>query len=151
MVAITGNVFRHLIGSDAFQEVDTVGIVEPIVKHAFFVDNADDIGATVREAFRLAKSGRPGPVLIDITKNAQADTVSGEKELNSRIRKPSSTNDASVYQRASELISLAKRPVVIYGHGVALSGAEKALEEFLEKSQIPAVWTLMGIGGTDET
>ncbi len=79
MVAITGNVFRHLIGSDAFQEVDTVGIVEPIVKHAFFIDCADDITTVVHEAFALARSGRPGPVLIDITKNAQADEVRNEK------------------------------------------------------------------------
>ena len=75
LVAITGNVFKHLIGSDAFQEVDTVGIVEPIVKHAFFVGNADDIENVVYEAFHLARSGRPGPVLIDITKNAQADEL----------------------------------------------------------------------------
>lgn len=151
MVAITGNVFRHLIGSDAFQEVDTVGIVEPIVKHAFFVDCADDITSTVHEAFTLARSGRPGPVLIDITKNAQADEVKNEKwklRTKKNLKYPNVINN---WNQAEAALSNAKKPVVIYGHGVTLGNAHDELETFLETTGIPAVWTFLGIGGVDET
>lgn len=151
MVIITGNVFRHLIGSDAFQEVDTVGIVEPIVKHAFFVDQANDIAHTVREAFALAKDGRPGPVLIDITKNAQADPITEQKIYTSRIKKEAPSIDIDSLENVIETLKHSQKPVVIYGHGVTLSGAHDELEAFLEKSGIPTVWTFMGIGGANET
>lgn len=151
MVAITGNVFRHLIGSDAFQEVDTVGIVEPIVKHAFFVDNADDITAVVHEAFALARSGRPGPVLIDITKNAQADEVKNARTKVKGKEIQKYLSDDSILDTVQAAVSSALRPIVIYGHGVTLGNAHAELEDFLEKSGIPAVWTFLGIGGVDET
>ena len=153
LVAITGNVFKHLIGSDAFQEVDTVGIVEPIVKHAFFVGNADDIENVVYEAFHLARSGRPGPVLIDITKNAQADTLISPFQGKISLQKKSENSPSFIPEidKARQAIEWSKKPIIIYGHGVTLGNAHRELEDFLEKSGIPAVWTFLGIGGVDET
>lgn len=153
IVAITGNVFQHLIGSDAFQEVDTVGIYESVVKHAFFVDTADTIEWVVIEAFRIARSGRPWPVIIDITKNAQADTVTRSTPWISLENNPSHPSHISRedVESVNQILSTSKRPVVIYGHGVILGDAKWELEEFLEKTRIPSVWTFLGIGATDET
>lgn len=156
MVALTGNVFRSLIGSDAFQEVDIVGICEPIVKHAYFVEKVEDLPRIVAEAFHLAKSGRPGPVLIDIPKCIQSVEISDvmEKALSEKkeieMHLPGYFHEMNVdfseIEKAVNLINKAKKPVVIFGHGVVLSNAEKGLTEFLEKSKIPFVWTLHGIG-----
>jgi len=161
MVAITGNVFKELIGSDAFQETDIVGICEPIVKHSYFVEYADDIPRVVAEAFHLAQSGRPGPVLIDIPKCQQNATVSAEiqKKLENKEKfeldlpgyKLPPALDEDDINTAAQLIKEAKQPVVIYGHGVILSNAETQLKAFLEKTNIPNVWTLHGIGGYDNT
>ncbi len=161
MVAITGNVFKHLIGSDAFQETDIVGICQPIVKHAYFVEKADDIPRIMKEAFHLAASGRPGPVLVDIPKCIQIEAVS--EDIQQKIKQNFDfpmhlPGYAYEYEdcpeevaKAAELIEAAERPVIIYGHGVILSNAEKALADFIEKSGIPNVWTLHGIGGFDGT
>ncbi len=161
MVAITGNVFTHLIGTDAFQEVDIVGICEPIVKHSYFVTDANEIPRVLEEAFYVAKSGRPGPVLIDITKTAQSDSLdpaivksilSGEPveiDLPGYLGDPEP--DLSEANTVVDIIAEAERPVVIYGHGVNLSGAEAELQEFLDITGIPHVWTLHGIGSADET
>lgn len=161
MVAITGNVFKELIGSDAFQETDIVGICEPIVKHSYFIESADDIPRVVAEAFHLAQSGRPGPVLIDIPKCQQIAAVSAEIEkklenneafeLDLPGYKLPPALDIEQINTASQLIKEAKNPVVIYGHGVILSNAEAHLKEFLEKTNIPNAWTLHGIGGYDNT
>ncbi len=161
MVAITGNVFKHLIGSDAFQETDIVGICEPIVKHSYFIEDIEDLPRVIHEAFYLAKSGRPGPVLIDIPKCIQSnpvpETLAKKIENNEKFEMhlpgyfhETNTCDDEI-QKAIDLIQAAKRPVVIYGHGVILSEAEKQLNEFLEKTGIPNVWTLHGIGGADGT
>lgn len=159
MVALTGNVFRSLIGSDAFQEVDIVGICEPIVKHAYFVEKVEDLPRVISEAFHLAQSGRPGPVLIDIPKCIQSAEVSEvmEKELSEKkeieMRLPGyfyeMNADFSEIEKAVDLIHNAKKPVVIFGHGVVLSNAEKELAVFLDKSGIPCVWTMHGIGAYD--
>ncbi len=161
MVAITGNVFSHLIGSDAFQETDIVGICEPIVKHSYFIDKADDIPRIIAEAFHLAQSGRPGPVLVDIPKDVQIEEVSASiaEKINNKEHFqfdlpgyfPEEKKDCSEIERAAELIAQSKRPLVIFGHGVVLSGAEKHLLEFVETHSIPACWTLHGIGVMPET
>lgn len=161
MVAITGNVFTHLIGTDAFQEVDIVGICEPIVKHSYFVTDQNDIPRVIEEAFHIAQTGRPGPVLIDITKTAQSESLDREvvKKLNSKkgfeIDLPGypadPEPDLSEVDAVVDIIAESQKPVVIYGHGVNLSGAESQLQEFLDITGAPHVWTLHGIGGADET
>lgn len=156
MVAITGNVFAHLIGTDAFQEIDIIGICDPIVKHSYFVETADDIPRIIDEAFHLAISGRPGPVLIDIPKSVQIEDI--DPKVWTKLEKlhkfehqlpgydHNSTIDLGDLQIAAEIIQKSERPVVIFGHGVLLSEAEEALKEFIEQQQIPAAWTLHGIG-----
>ena len=159
MVAITGNVFGHLIGSDAFQETDIVGICEPIVKHSYFIEKAEDIPRVLAEAFYLAKSGRPGPVLVDIPKSVQIEEVSAE--MTKRIESQDNfafdlpgysikiIPDEEAIKKTIKLIQEAQRPVAIFGHGITLANAENELRTFLEKTQIPAAWTLHGIGGID--
>ncbi len=161
MIAITGNVFKHLIGSDAFQETDIVGICEPIVKHSYFVEDVNDLPRIITEAFHLAQTGRPGPVLIDIPKCIQIETADEnvtKKVLASddfEMHLPGYFHEVSTemkeIEKAVTLIESAERPLVIYGHGVILSNAEKELKDFLEKSGIPNTWTLHGIGGYDNT
>jgi acetolactate synthase-1/2/3 large subunit len=161
MVAITGNVFKHLIGSDAFQETDIIGICEPIVKHSYFIESADDIPRVLAEAFHLAQSGRPGPVLIDIPKCEQINAVSPEVQAQLERNEPFELNlpgykqapsvDPNEIKMAAHLVQSAKKPIVIYGHGVVLSNAEAELKDFLETSNIANVWTLHGIGGYDNT
>ncbi len=156
MIAITGNVFGNLIGTDAFQEIDIVGICEPIVKHSYFVEKADDIPRILDEAFHLAISGRPGPILIDIPKSVQIEELSSsvwEKIKNNQKfthKLPGYSTDISPnlsdLNKTIEIIENSKKPVVIFGHGVVLSEAEKDLFNFLEKTQIPTAWTLHGIG-----
>lgn len=161
MVAITGNVFKHLIGSDAFQETDIVGICEPIVKHSYFVENVEDLPRIIHEAFYLAKSGRPGPVLVDIPKCVQNEKISDdlikkiEENFAFEMNLPGYTHevetDITEIDKAIEIINQAKKPVVIYGHGVILSEAESFLNNFLDQTGIPNTWTLHGIGAGDET
>jgi len=159
LVAITGNVFQQLIGSDAFQETDIVGICEPIVKHSYFVEKADDIPRILAEAFHLALSGRPGPVLIDVPKSVQVEEASSK--IQKKIKTgadfsfdlpgyfPPNDKDVSEVKKTAQLINSAACPVVIFGHGVILSNAEKELADFLKKTHIPAAWTLHGIGAFD--
>ena len=163
MIAITGNVFQNLIGSDAFQETDIVGLCEPIVKHSYFVENVEDLPRIIQEAFFLAKSGRPGPVLIDIPKSVQAAKVS--QDLQKKIKAkasfqhdlpgysdcPSQTSNKEEIEKAAKIIENSKRPVIIFGHGVILSDATKELQTFIEKTKIPTTWTIHGIGGFSPT
>jgi acetolactate synthase I/II/III large subunit len=150
IVCITGQVGSRLIGTDAFQEIDITGITLPVTKHNYLVTAAQDVARTVREAFMIAKSGRPGPVLIDITKDAQqascefdweaaAPVVPGWREAPPLAR--------AELARAAELIRSAERPVILAGHGVTISGAEQALRAFAERANIPIAATLLGIGG----
>jgi acetolactate synthase I/II/III large subunit len=149
IVCITGQVGSKLIGYDAFQETDITGVTLPITKHNYLVTSADEIARTVREAFYIAKSGRPGPVLIDITKDAQQsscelDWDAAEPQLPGY--RPDLSPERAEYDEALELIHNAKRPVILAGHGIMISGAMKEVREFAEKSNVPVALTLLGLG-----
>ena len=153
MVAITGQVSSKVLGSDAFQEVDITGITLPITKHNFLVTRAEEIAPTVRLAFQIARSGRPGPVLVDITKDAQQATSvfdfarSKPKAVRPHPMQPVNGPDTGTLDAALALITTAKKPIILAGHGIMQSGAEAAVIEFAEKLQIPIASTLLGLGG----
>jgi acetolactate synthase-1/2/3 large subunit len=153
VIAITGQVSSKVLGSDAFQEVDITGITLPITKHNFLVTRAEDIAPTVRLAFQIATSGRPGPVLIDITKDAQQATSVFDFEMSKpRAARPHPMHpvdgpEASALEAAVDLILAAKRPVILAGHGITQSGAEREVLSFAERLQIPIASTLLGLGG----
>jgi acetolactate synthase-1/2/3 large subunit len=147
IVCITGQVGGPLIGSDAFQETDITGITLPITKHNYLVTRASEVAPAIREAFAVAASGRPGPVLVDITKDAQQGTCefnweAAAPDLESLARPGHSSGVDPL-----ELIAAAERPLILAGHGIILGGAEAAIRAFVEKSQIPVAMTLLGIGG----
>ena len=149
MIAITGQVSSKVLGSDAFQEVDITGITLPITKHNFLVTRAEDIAPTVREAFQIARSGRPGPVLVDITKDAQqASALFDFDEARPRAYRPHPMlrAESSSIQQAVELIQNSQRPVILAGHGIVVSGAEAEVIAFAEALQIPIASTLLGLG-----
>jgi acetolactate synthase I/II/III large subunit len=148
LVCITGQVFAHLLGTDAFQETDIVNITSPVTKWNYQVTDASEIPAVLAKAFYIAKSGRPGPVLIDITKNAQLqlfDYEGYEKCEFIRSYKPQPDIRISYIEQAAELINQAKKPFVIFGQGVILGNAEQEFLEFIEKAGIPSAWTIMGM------
>jgi acetolactate synthase-1/2/3 large subunit len=150
IVCITGQVGSKLIGSDAFQETDITGITLPITKHNYLVTSAADVAPAVLEAFAVAKSGRPGPVLVDITKDAQqgsceVDWDAAEPQLSEAY--DSALPGDGEARDALELINSAERPLILAGHGVMLSGVEKEIIELAERAQIPIAVTLLGIGG----
>jgi acetolactate synthase-1/2/3 large subunit len=153
VVAITGQVSSKVLGTDAFQEVDITGITLPITKHNFLVTKAEDIAPTVRLAFQIATSGRPGPVLIDITKDAQQATSIFDFEMSKpRAARPHPMHpvdgpEASALEAAVALIKAAKKPVILAGHGITQSGAEAEVIAFAERMQIPIASTLLGLGG----
>ena len=150
IVCITGQVGSRLIGTDAFQEIDITGITLPVTKHNYLVTRPQDVAAAVREAFQIAQSGRPGPVLIDITKDAQQASCEFDWEAAAPVRRPRRETPAPAdpdLARAAELIHGAKRPVILAGHGVTISGAEAVLRAFAERGDIPVAATLLGIGG----
>jgi acetolactate synthase-1/2/3 large subunit len=148
VVFITGQVAAHLIGGDAFQETDVTGITLPITKHNYLVTHADEIAEVVREAFYIARSGRPGPVLIDICKNAQIEKTEFvyPEEVHLAGYQPPSHAPKVDLQRAVSLIEKAKRPVILCGHGVIMSGAEEVLQHFAVKTHTPVTSTLLGLG-----
>ncbi len=149
VVCITGQVGSKLIGSDAFQETDITGVTLPITKHNYMVTRADEIARTVREAFYIARSGRPGPVLIDITKDAQQSSCEFDWDSASPQLpgyRPDLSPSASDYSEALELINSAKRPLILAGHGVLVSGAVRSLRAFAESASIPVALTLLGLG-----
>jgi acetolactate synthase I/II/III large subunit len=150
IVCITGQVGSKLIGSDAFQETDITGITIPITKHNYLVTRAEDVAPTIAEAFLVAKSGRPGPVLVDITKDAQ--TSSCEVDWNAIRPQLTETMDEELpgdgtAADAVALINAAERPLILAGHGVMLSGAEREIVSLAEKARVPIAMTLLGIGG----
>ena len=149
LVAITGQVPGHLIGTDAFQEVDTVGITRPCVKHNYLVRDVRDLGATVREAFHLARSGRPGPVVIDIPKDVTAARTNHSRldQVSFPFRSPGKQPDARNIRRAVDCFLHASRPVLYVGGGITNSGADDALRVFAELFELPVTPTLMGLGG----
>jgi len=146
MVCITGQVPSHLLGSDAFQETDIVGISTPVTKWNCQVTRAEDIPEALAKAFYIAKSGRPGPVLIDITKDAQFNEFdfSYEKCTHVRSYKPVPETDVSKVEEAAKLINAAKKPLIVWGQGVILGEAEEELKAVVEKAGIPAAWTILG-------
>jgi acetolactate synthase-1/2/3 large subunit len=148
IVCITGQVPASLIGGDAFQETDVTGITLPITKHNFLITSADQVADVVREAFYIASSGRPGPVLIDFCKNAQIETTEFvyPDEPNMPGYKPPRHAPMADVKRAAEMIAEAERPVILAGHGVLKSGAMDELREFAMKTQTPVAMTLLGLG-----
>src|SRR5689334_15601543 len=147
IVCITGQVGSTLIGSDAFQETDITGITLPVTKHNFLVTHADDVAPAIREAFAIASSGRPGPVLLDITKDAQLgkavfDWDAAAPDMESLARPGHSSGVDPI-----ALIDAAERPLILAGHGIILGGGEAALQAFAEKAHIPVALTLLGLGG----
>ena len=148
VVCITGQVFAHLLGTDAFQETDVINITTPVTKWNYQVTDATEIPEVLAKAFYIAGSGRPGPVLIDITKNAQLqkfDFAGYKKCEYIRSYRPSPIVRREYVEEAAKLINEAKKPFVIFGQGVILGRAEKEFAAFIEKSGIPAAWTIMGM------
>ena len=148
MVCITGQVASHLLGTDAFQETDVISISSPITKWNCQVTKSEDIPAAIAKAFYIAKSGRPGPVLIDITKDAQQgvlDYNGYEKCSHVRSYKPVPETNIEKVKEAAEIINAAKKPMIIFGQGVILGSAEAELKAFVEKSGIPSAWTVLGL------
>ncbi len=148
-VFITGQVASKFIGYDAFQETDVTGITLPITKHNYLVTDVHDLNRVIREAFYIARSGRPGPVLVDIAKDAQQASIEWEYD-DSPIKLPGYRPDphpvSASMEQALEMIQAAKRPVILAGHGVMMSGAMEQLRQFAEKTRTPVAVTLLGIG-----
>jgi acetolactate synthase-1/2/3 large subunit len=146
-VAITGQVARPFIGKDAFQEVDITGITLPITKHNYLVPDAASLAGIVKEAFYLARTGRPGPVLIDLPRDVQQEQA--EFDYPSKVNLPGYKTTLQGHpaqlKKAAKLINEARKPIIIAGRGVTISGAYNELREFAEKAQIPVIFTLLGI------
>ncbi|WP_318308638.1 biosynthetic-type acetolactate synthase large subunit [Flagellimonas crocea] len=151
MVCITGQVTRSLLGSDAFQETDIVGISTPVTKWNYQITKVEEIPEIMAKAFYIARSGRPGPVLVDITKNAQFDELDFVYEKCTAVRsyKPVPKPNPSSIEKAAELINSAKKPFIVFGQGVILGEAEAELKALVEKAGIPAAWTILGLSAMD--
>ena len=147
LVCITGQVASHLLGSDAFQETDIIGVSTPVTKWNYQVTKASEIPSVLAKAFYIAKSGRPGPVLIDITKDAQFEKLDFSYDKCDGIRSYEPTPEVSggILKKASEVINSAKKPLIVFGQGVILGNAEEEFKKFVEKSGIPSVWTILGL------
>ena len=148
LVCITGQVFAHLLGTDAFQETDIINITMPITKWNYQITDASEIPEILAKAFYIAKSGRPGPVLIDITKNAQLqmfEYIGYRPCIHIRSYRPEPIVRMEYIEKAAALINKAKKPFVIFGQGVLLGNAENEFKNFIEKAGLPAAWTIMGM------
>ena len=153
IVAITANVGVPLLGKDSFQEIDISGVTMPITKHNYIVKNVEELANTLRNAFRIAKEGRPGPVLVDIPKDVTAAVAEYEAMVPEPIERKTDYVKTSDLEKATELINASKKPFVLVGGGAVISDAQKELQEFVEKIQAPVGDTLMGKGafnGTDD-
>jgi acetolactate synthase-1/2/3 large subunit len=152
VVFITGQVHAHLIGGDAFQEIDVTGITLPITKHNYLITRADEVAQAVREAFYIARSGRPGPVLIDICKNAQVEKAEfdGDSLYAAPVSilgyQPPEHAPKADLQKAVELIEKAERPIILAGHGILMSNAMEELQMLAVKTHTPVALTLLGLG-----
>ncbi len=149
MVCITGQVFAHLLGTDAFQETDVMNITTPVTKWNCQVTEASEISEVIAKAFYIAKSGRPGPVLVDITKNAQIELIENKGYTpcdHIRSYRPKPIIRKEYIQEAADMINAAERPYILFGQGVILGNAEEEFKAFIEKSGIPSAWTLLGLG-----
>ena len=147
LVCITGQVPSHLLGSDAFQETDIIGISTPVTKWNYQITDVTEIPEIMAKAFYIARSGRPGPVLIDITKNAQFDNSDFEYKACESVRsyKPIPNVNPSEVDAAAAIIANAKKPMIVWGQGVILGRAEEEFKSFVESSNIPAAWTILGV------
>jgi acetolactate synthase-1/2/3 large subunit len=153
IVCITGQVASPLIGSDAFQETDVTGVTLPITKHNYLVTDVRDLAYTIREAFHIARTGRPGPVLIDIPKdiqNAETEFVYPEGPIVLPGYRPAEGATEAELEQALALIQAAEKPLILAGHGVVMSGASQVLQALVDKAQIPVALTLLGKGGLPE-
>jgi acetolactate synthase-1/2/3 large subunit len=151
LVCITGQVASHLLGTDAFQETDIIGISMPVTKWNFQVTKAEEIPYALAKAFYIARTGRPGPVLVDITKDAQFETLDFEYKPFKGMRSyvPTPQLDLEKVKEAAVLINAAKKPLVLFGQGVLLAEAEKEFKVFIEKAGLPSAWTIMGLSALD--
>ena len=150
LLCITGQVGSKVVGTDAFQETDVTGVTLPITKHNYLVSHVNEVAPTIHEAMYVARSGRPGPVLVDITKDAQQLTTELQwdpSDVKLPGYRPDLSPTADEYERAAELINGAKRPIILAGHGVLLSDATALVRQLAEKAHIPMAMTLLGIGG----
>jgi len=148
LVCITGQVFAHLLGTDAFQETDVINITTPVTKWNYQITDANEIPAVLAKAYYIAGSGRPGPVLIDITKNAQLQKFEYkgyQKCTHIRSYRPKPIIRKEYIQAAADLINKAERPLVLFGQGIILGKAEQEFKAFIEKAGLPAAWTIMGL------
>ena len=147
MVCITGQVGKHLLGSDAFQETDIIGISTPVTKWNYQITEASEIPEIIAKAFYIARSGRPGPVLVDITKNAQFDELDFSYTKCKGVRSyfPKPVLDHQKVAEAAALINGAKKPYIVFGQGVILGQAEELLKAVIEKTGIPSAWTILGL------
>ncbi len=151
LVCVIGQVAAPLLGTDAFQEADVIGLTMPITKWNYQITNAEEIPAAMAKAFYIARSGRPGPVVLDIAKSAQIQAFDFHYERCNKIRSyvPVQNLRIDKLKEAVELIDNAKKPYLLFGNGVIISGAEKELQQFVEKTGIPAAWTLLGLSAMD--
>ncbi|MBJ2173721.1 biosynthetic-type acetolactate synthase large subunit [Aureibaculum sp. A20] len=147
MVCITGQVAKHLLGSDAFQETDIIGISMPVTKWSYQITDASEIPEIMAKAFYIARSGRPGPVLIDITKNAQFEKFDFEYKKCTSVRSYKAIPDINDHaiNAAAEIINEAKKPMIVFGQGVILGKAEEEFKALIEKAGIPSAWTILGL------
>ncbi len=153
MVAITGQVARAAIGSDAFQETDVTGVTLPVTKHNYLVADIEELAYTIKEAFHIARTGRPGPVLVDIPKDLQKEVIEflyPEEPIQLPGYHPPTEASETQVQAACDLINQAERPVILAGHGIIMSGAMAELQELAERANIPVALTLLGKGGVPE-
>jgi len=154
IICITGQVPTFMVGTDAFQEADVIGITQPITKQSYFIESAEDIPRVVSEAFHLARTGRPGPVVIDFPKdvqNQQVDSFNYPSSVDLRGYKPKMSGNKRMIKQAADWLSKASKPLLLVGHGVLISHAMPQLMEFVKKTGIPVVTTLHGIGAFPET
>jgi acetolactate synthase-1/2/3 large subunit len=153
ILAITGQVASHLVGCDAFQETDVTGVTLPITKHNYLVTRVDEIAQTIKEAFHIARTGRPGPVLIDICKDAQMQATEFSYPETVRLPgyRPPQMGLPELVQKAAAFINAARRPIILAGHGIILSGAHDELRRLVELGDIPVSTTLLGIGSIPES
>ena len=153
VVAITANVGTNLLGKDSFQEVDIAGVVMPITKHSFIVKDIKDLAPTIRRAFKIAQTGRPGPVLVDVTKDVTAAVADYIADVPEPIVQDETTIDAEALKEAAKMINKAERPVIFLGGGANISGANEEIYELAHKINAPVTDSLMGKGafpGTDD-
>ena len=149
ILCVTGQVGSALIGTDAFQETDVTGVTLPITKHNYLVTEVDEIAPAIHEAMYVARSGRPGPVLVDITKDAQQAATEGEWDAGDIVLpgyRPEARPPEADLRRAAALLNAAERPVILAGHGILISGAMAPVRELAERARIPIAMTLLGIG-----